>query len=121
VLSFEGSISDINTALNGMVFTPTPGYKGPANVQIQTSDQGFTGSGGPQFDIDNVNINVVDGGTIGFSASTFTINEAAGTATISVNRTGGATGEARVDYATSNGTAVARADQQPWGRQTRRC
>jgi hypothetical protein len=107
LLSFEGTINDINTAMNGMVFTPTPGYHGPANVQIQTSDKGFTGSGGPQTDNDTVNIAVVDGGMIGFSAPSFTVNEAAGTSTITVNRTGGASGEARVNYTTSNGTALA--------------
>ena len=50
---------------------------------------------------------MVDGGTIAFSAPTFTVDEAAGTANITVNRTGGASGEARVNYSTSNGTALA--------------
>jgi hypothetical protein len=49
----------------------------------------------------------LDGGTIGFSAPSFTVNEAAGMSTITVNRTGGASGEARVNYAASNGTAIA--------------
>ncbi|MFA6563838.1 MAG: Calx-beta domain-containing protein [Verrucomicrobiia bacterium] len=49
-------------------------------------------------------------GTVQFSASGFTINEDGGSATIYVTRTGGVTGAATVDYATSNGTATAGTD-----------
>lgn len=50
-------------------------------------------------------------GTLGFSSTNFSVNEDAGTATITVNRTGGDDGEVRINYATvSGGTAKAGED-----------
>ncbi|WP_216594969.1 Ig-like domain-containing protein [Comamonas testosteroni] len=57
-LTFEGSIANINNALNGLVFSPTGGYNGPASLQVSTSDLGLTGSGGTQTDTDTINITV---------------------------------------------------------------
>ncbi|MFN9587779.1 MAG: beta strand repeat-containing protein [Pseudomonadaceae bacterium] len=57
-MTFSGSISDINNALNGLVFTPTGGYNGAASIQISTNDQGWSGSGGAQTDTDTVSITV---------------------------------------------------------------
>lgn len=48
-------------------------------------------------------------GVVQFSSAAYSVNENAGTATITVNRTGG-TAAFGVDYATSNGTATAGAD-----------
>src|SRR6185312_2600565 len=50
------------------------------------------------------------GGTVQFSAATYTVLESAGNAVITVTRTGGTAGGATVDFATSNGTATAGAD-----------
>ena len=55
---FTGTITAINTALEGMTFDPTPDYSGAASVQIITDDQGNTGSGGPLTDDDTVAITV---------------------------------------------------------------
>jgi uncharacterized repeat protein (TIGR01451 family) len=109
-MTFTGAIANINAALNGLVFTPAPGYDGAASLQIVTNDQGNTGVGGALTDTDNVNINVLDGGTLAFSAATYTVSEGAGSVTITVNRTGGNAGEARINYTTSNGTATAGQD-----------
>ena len=57
-MTFTGTVANINTALNGMAFTPTANYTGAASVQIATSDQGNTGSGGTLTDSDTVNITV---------------------------------------------------------------
>jgi hypothetical protein len=43
---FTGSISDVNAALDGMVFTPAMDYNGPATVSFTTEDLGNTGAGG---------------------------------------------------------------------------
>lgn len=51
-----------------------------------------------------------DYGSVRFASATYTVNEGAGTATITVTRTGGTDGEVSVDYATSDGTATARQD-----------
>lgn len=48
--------------------------------------------------------------TLQFSSATFGVNEDAGTATITVLRTGGSMGAVTVDYATSDGTATAGSD-----------
>src|SRR5690606_633898 len=57
-MTFEGSIADINNALNGLVFSPTGGYNGPASLQITTNDLGSSGSGGAQTDTDTISITV---------------------------------------------------------------
>ncbi|HEX8772070.1 MAG TPA: tandem-95 repeat protein [Pyrinomonadaceae bacterium] len=57
-VAFDGAIADINTALNGMQFTPPSGYTGAASVQIVSDDKGKTGTGGVQTDTDTVNITV---------------------------------------------------------------
>ncbi len=57
-VTFEGSITDINNALNGLSFTPTPGYNGAASLQIVSNDLGLTGSGGDRTDTDGIAITV---------------------------------------------------------------
>jgi hypothetical protein len=49
-------------------------------------------------------------GTVQFGASGYSVNEDGSSATIYVTRTGGVSGEATVDYATSNGAATAGSD-----------
>ena len=57
-MTFEGTLADINAALNGMTFSPTGGYNGPASLQIVTNDLGLSGSGGNQIDSDTLTITV---------------------------------------------------------------
>jgi Ca2+-binding RTX toxin-like protein len=57
-VTFRGSLTDINNALNGMIFTPDAGYYGPASIQIETSDLGLSGAGGAQSDSDVIAITV---------------------------------------------------------------
>jgi len=49
-------------------------------------------------------------GTLQFLSSTYSVNENVGTVTITVMRTGGSLGAATVNYATTNGTAMAGSD-----------
>lgn len=49
-------------------------------------------------------------GKVQFSSSTYSVNEDAGSVVITVNRVDGATGNIEVDFATSDGTAVAGSD-----------
>lgn len=49
-------------------------------------------------------------GTLRFSTSTYSVNEDAGSLTVTVSRVNGATGPASVNYSTSNGTAQAGQD-----------
>ena len=57
-MTFRGSAASINAALNGMSYTPTPGYSGPAALSITTSDLGNTGEGDVLTDDDAVAITV---------------------------------------------------------------
>ena len=55
-MSFVGAIVNVNAALDGLRFIPTPGYDGAASLQITTNDRGYTGSGGDLSDSDTVTI-----------------------------------------------------------------
>ena len=57
-MTFTGTVANINSALNGLMFTPTSNYFGAASLQIVTSDIGNTGTGGTLTDTDNVAITV---------------------------------------------------------------
>jgi CSLREA domain-containing protein len=59
---FRGTIANINTALNGMTYTPNHGFIGPATLEIFTNDRGATGIGDFSDDNDSLNINVLDDG-----------------------------------------------------------
>jgi hypothetical protein len=62
---------------------------------------------GAGFDIGAVEVNP---GTVQLAASTASVNESAGTITITVTRTGGSDNAVSVSYATANGTAMAPGD-----------
>jgi hypothetical protein len=49
-------------------------------------------------------------GVLAFGAATYSVAENGGNATITVNRTGGSSGQVTVNYATANGTATAGSD-----------
>jgi hypothetical protein len=55
-------------------------------------------------------VDVITPGTIALTASSFTVQENAGTVSITATRTGGSSGAVGVSYATSNGTATAGSD-----------
>ncbi|MEE2657241.1 MAG: choice-of-anchor D domain-containing protein [Candidatus Latescibacterota bacterium] len=61
MMVFTGTLTAINTALNGMFFRPIPppAFNASASVQIQTHDQGNTGSGGGLTDDDTIGITVI--------------------------------------------------------------
>src|SRR5262249_18300654 len=45
-----GSLANINTALNGLVFAPPAHFNGAANLTVNTNDHGNTGPRGPPRD-----------------------------------------------------------------------
>jgi hypothetical protein len=57
-----------------------------------------------------LNLNLIPRGIFVFSAAQYSVNEGAGTATITVKRNGGSTGAAYVQYWVTNGTAKAATD-----------
>ena len=59
-MTFSGTASSLNAALNGLMFVPAPGFVGSAALAITTSDEGNVGAGGIKTDADTVAITVVD-------------------------------------------------------------
>ena len=57
-MTFAGAVTAVNSALNGLIFTPSSDFFGSASVQIVTDDQGNTGTGGAKTDTDTVSITV---------------------------------------------------------------
>ena len=59
-MSYQGTIADLNTALAGLVYTPSPNISGTAGGQITiaTDDLGHTGNDGPKTSTDTININI---------------------------------------------------------------
>ncbi|MGB6043408.1 MAG: PQQ-dependent sugar dehydrogenase, partial [Pirellulales bacterium] len=53
---FTGTMTDINTALDGLAFTPPSNSFGTFSVTILTDDQGHTGAGGARSDFDQIDI-----------------------------------------------------------------
>jgi CSLREA domain-containing protein len=102
-MTFAGTITDLNAALNGLAFKPTTGFSGAASLQISTNDQGFNGSGGARTDTDFVNITVRPG-AIEFKQSSYTASEGAGPLAVVVRRTGDTSQTASVAYATDDGS-----------------
>src|SRR3546814_16877718 len=58
-MTFQGTLSNINAALNGTTYAPTSGYSGSAALQIVSDDLGNTGTGGAMTDTDVVTITVL--------------------------------------------------------------
>ncbi len=101
--------------------SPAGGYKLqlPAGTYSVTfSGTGFAAPVTKSFTLGSLNVKVDANSrtdvpappTVAFSASTYSVNEAAGTATITVNLTRAATGAISVKYATTNGTALSGSD-----------
>ncbi|MBV6517286.1 MAG: hypothetical protein HPKKFMNG_03014 [Planctomycetes bacterium] len=57
-MTFTGTLTSINAALNGLTFTPTLAFTGAATLQIDADDQGNTGLGGALTDTHTINVSV---------------------------------------------------------------
>ena len=57
-LTVQGTLTDLNKALDGLIYTPGTGYNGYETLTVTTNDLGNTGSGGAQQDVDTVAISV---------------------------------------------------------------
>ena len=55
-MTFAGQLADINTALDGLVYSPSADYFGSDMLTVITSDNGGTGSGGPLTKTDTLSI-----------------------------------------------------------------
>jgi len=94
-----------------LTYTPATGMSGTSLITIRLSDNGGSANGGSDTSATQTfNINVLEGGNLHFSSFSYFVGESAGSALITVSRSGGSAGEARIDYATSNGGATAGQD-----------
>ena len=57
-MTFTGTQSAINAALNGLIYLPNSKFNGSVTLTITTNDLGNTGGGGPLADTDTVGITV---------------------------------------------------------------
>ncbi|PAX51206.1 beta strand repeat-containing protein, partial [Brunnivagina elsteri] len=57
-LKLTGTINNINTALNGLIFRPDANFNGDTKIQIITNDLGSTGTGSAQTDTDSISVRV---------------------------------------------------------------
>ncbi len=73
-MTFRGTAAAINAALQGMSFRGSLNYNGPASIQIVTSDNGETGTGGTLTDTDTINITLAPDGTIDGDAGNNTLS-----------------------------------------------
>ena len=47
-VTVQGSLTDLNNALDGLIFAPTAGYFGSASLQVATNDLGQSGAASPR-------------------------------------------------------------------------
>ena len=76
-MTFDGNLTNINSALDGLSFIAPLNYSGAASVQITTNDLGNSGIGGPLTDSDTVAITVtpVNDGPVNTVPGAQTVNE----------------------------------------------
>jgi hypothetical protein len=83
-MTFTGTLSAINAALDGLTYRANPDYDGSALLQITTSDQGNSGAGGTKTDTNTVAITVdaVNDEPSFTAGPDQTVNEDAGSVTV---------------------------------------
>jgi surface-anchored protein len=94
-------------------FTQPGRYEVDLKLSAYFGDDGLTtpnAAGFSQSQDITIYFSVMSVGQLQFDASSYSVNEGAGTASINVVRVGGSDGRIAVNYATSNGTATAGSD-----------
>jgi VCBS repeat-containing protein len=76
-MTFSGAISNINVALNGLVYRGNSNYNGSDTLTVLTSDEGATGVGGTLTDTDTVaiTVNAVNDAPMNTVAAAQAVNE----------------------------------------------
>jgi hypothetical protein len=109
-MSFSGSLSAINAALDNLKFMPTLNFFGQSTLTLTTNDGGNTGTGGPKSDTDTIAITVLsvnDEPTLN-ALGDLTINEDAAQKSVALSGIGdGGDGVAPISItATSDNTSL---------------
>lgn len=94
-----------------LTYTPAAGASGTSSITLVIQDNGGTSNGGQDMSAQQTfNINVLEGGSLQFSSSSYSVNEATPNVVITVSRFNGSAGEARIDYSTTDGSAITGSD-----------
>ena len=80
-----GTVTNINTVLNGTTYTPPTDYEGTVIFTITTDDQGHVGDDGAKTDTDSFSITVGSGGVGGGNTNDPPVNAIPGFQTIDKN------------------------------------
>jgi CSLREA domain-containing protein len=105
------SVAPAISSSGTLTFTPAAGASGSAIISIALLDNGGTANGGNDTSATQTfNINVLEGGLLQFISSSYSVSEGTPSVVITVSRSFGSAGEARVDYSTTNGSAIAGTD-----------
>ena len=77
ILTIAGAMTDIDNALNGLIFTPNANFIGATSIQISTNDMGQTGGGGSVATSDTIpiQINEVNSASLNMNLPSQTIVE----------------------------------------------
>lgn len=57
-MTFQGSLAEINAALDGLVYSPTSNYNGADSIDIVVNDRGQSGAGGARTANSSISVNV---------------------------------------------------------------
>ncbi|MFO0927186.1 MAG: tandem-95 repeat protein, partial [Gemmataceae bacterium] len=57
-MTFAGTVTDVNAALDGLTFAPAANFNGTATIDVVVNDQGNTGSGGALTAVETVQVQV---------------------------------------------------------------
>jgi subtilisin-like proprotein convertase family protein len=71
-MTFRGTRTSVNAAMNNLVFTPNFGFTGQTTINLVTNDLGTSGAGGAQTDSDSLSVNVINSAPTLTSISTLT-------------------------------------------------
>ena len=63
-LTVRGTLANLNIALDGLIYTPDPGFGGSDVLNVTSNDLGRTGAGGAQTDFDTVGITITPVNTV---------------------------------------------------------
>jgi len=82
-VTITGSIANLNLALNGLTFTPTPAFSGDATLVVSAVDNGVSGAGGSMTGVRQIDISVRS--AFSLESSILYVTGGLGTDTVTVN------------------------------------
>ncbi len=101
--TFTGTLAALNAALDGLTFTPTPGYAGHGSIALAVDDLGHTGAGTAQTASASVPI-TIGGAGISVTPGSISVTDAGGSSTVSIILDSQPTADVTLSLASSDPT-----------------